>query len=50
MTRGMDFKTVTGKKSRAQPRVIFLEKWGHQRVLAQVTGLRELMGKGVGKL
>jgi hypothetical protein len=50
MKRGMDFKTVTGKRSRAQPRVNFLEKWGHQRFLAQVIGLRELMGKGSGKL
>lgn len=30
MKRAIDFKTVPGKKSRAQPRVIFLEKWGHQ--------------------
>lgn len=31
MKRATDFKMVPGKKSRTQPRMIFLEKWGHQR-------------------
>lgn len=49
MKRAIDFKTVPGKKSRAQPRVIFLEKWGHQRFPGISVSLRELKGKGVGK-